>query len=147
MITLVRNLLLLLNRLYPLMETSHFIPTSRISKPGWYNNFRNQYCLLNQSSSKMLLICDSIIANLGRYSEIRKNYFFSSNTLNFGIIGDKIQHLLWRIQHLNFSNNFGIHYIFILRGTNNLDHNFTEEFVNGITLSGIPAKKQCHNET
>ena len=69
MITLVRNLLLL-NRFYPLMETSHFIPVSRIGKPGWYNKFREQNYLLNQSSSKILLIGDSIISNLGRYPEI-----------------------------------------------------------------------------
>ena len=47
------------------METSHFIPTSSIGKPGWYNKFREQNCLLNQSSSKI-----TIISNLDRYPEI-----------------------------------------------------------------------------
>ena len=129
------------------METSLFIPTSRIGKPGWYNKFREQNCLLNQSSSKILLNGDSVISNLGRYPEIWKKYFSSRNTLNFGITGDKIQHVLWRIQNLNLSNNFSIKYIFILCGTNNLDHNLSEELVNGIILSGISAKKQCHNAT
>ena len=105
------------------MKTSLFIPTSRIGKPDWYNKFRQQNYLLNQSLSKILLIGDSIISNLGRYHEIWKKYFSSNNTLNFGIPGDKIQHVLWRIQNLNFSNNFSIKYIFILRGTINLDHN------------------------
>ena len=57
------------------METSHFIPTSRIGKPGWYNKFRDQNSLPNQSSVKTLLIDDSIISNLGRYIEILKNVF------------------------------------------------------------------------
>ena len=35
---------------------------------------------------------------------------------------NKIQHVLWRIQNLNFSINFSIKYIFILCETNNLDH-------------------------
>ena len=129
------------------METSHFIPTSRIGKPGWYNKFREQSYLLNQSSSKILLIGDSLISNLRRYPEIWKKYFSSNNTLNFGIPGDKIQHVLWRIQNLNFSNNFSIKHIFIRCRTNNLDHNPPEELVNGIILSGISAKKQCHNAT
>ena len=123
------------------METSHFIPTSRTGKPGWYNKFREQNCLLNQSSSNILLIGDSIISTLGRYLEIWKKNFSSQNTLNFGIPGDKIQHVLWRIQNLNFPNSFSIQYIFILCGTNNLDHNTPEELAEGIILSGISAKK------
>ena len=79
----------------------------------------------------------------------RKKNFSSNNTLNFGIPGDKIQHVLRRIQNLNFSNNFSIQYIFVLCGTNNLDHNTPDELANGIILSGISAKKQtqCYNAT
>ena len=129
------------------METSHFIPTSRIGKPGWYNKFREQNCLLNQLSSTTLLFGNSIISNLGKYPEIWKKYFSSHNTLNFGIPGDKIQHVSWRTQNLNFSNNFSIQYIFIFCWTNDLDHNPPEELLNGIILSGNSAKKQCHNAT
>ena len=86
------------------METSHFILPSRIGKPGWYNNFRDQNSLLNQSSAKMLLIGDSIISNLGRYPKIWKKCFSSHNPLN-----SSIKH------------------IFILSGTNSLDHNSPEE--------------------
>ena len=64
------------------METSHFILPSRIGKPGWYNNFRDQNSLLNQSSAKILLIGDSIISNLGRYPKIWKKCFSSHNPLN-----------------------------------------------------------------
>ena len=69
------------------------------------------------------------------------------NTLNFGIPGDKIQHVLWRIQNLDFSNNSSIKCIFILSGTNNFDYNPPEELVNGIILSRVSAKKQCSNAT
>ena len=58
--------------------------------------------IVDHSSSKILLIGDCIISNLARYPEIWKKYFFSHNTLNFGIPGDKIQHALWRIENLNF---------------------------------------------
>ena len=62
------------------MEASHFIPASRIGKPGRHNKFRDQNSLLNQSSAKILLIDDSVISYLGRYPEIWKKYF-SSHTL------------------------------------------------------------------
>ena len=90
------------------METSHFIPTSRIGKPGWYNKFRDQNSLLCKSSAKILLIGDSIVSNLGKYPEIWKNHSSRHNTLSFGIPGDQIQHVLWRIQILNFSYNSSI---------------------------------------
>ena len=125
------------------MKTSHSIPASRISKPSWYNKFREQNSLLNQSSSKILLTGGSIISSLRRYLVIWKKYSSSFNSLNFGIPGDKIRYVLWKIQ--NFSNNSSIKYIFILCRTSNIDYNPPEEPVNGITLSGISAKKQCHN--
>ena len=86
------------------METFHFIPTSRIGKPRWYK-FRDQNNLLNQSSAKILLIGDSIISSLDRYPQIYDKYFSTHSTLNFCIPGDKIEHVLWRIQNLNVSNN------------------------------------------
>ena len=88
MIKLVRNLLLLLNR-STFNGTLLFIPTSRIGKPGWYNKFRGQNCLLNQSPSKILLIGDSIISNLGRYPEIWKKYPSDYNTLILVYLGIK----------------------------------------------------------
>ena len=65
--------------------------------------------------------------------------------IDFGIPGDKIQHVLWRIQNLNFSDNPSIKYIFILC---NLDHNPPEELVNEIinTIWGF-CRKKCHNAT
>ena len=129
------------------MKTSHFIPTSRIGKPGWYNKFRDHSSLLNQSSAKILLIGDSRISDLGRYPEIRNKHFCRHNTLNLGIPGEKIQQVLWRIQNLNLSLNSSIKYIFILFRTNNLDHNLQEELVNGIILSVISSQKQCPNAT
>ena len=71
----------------------------------------------------------------------------SYSTLNFGITGDKIEHVLWRLQKLNSFNNSSIEYIFILSGTNNLDYNPLEELPNGVILSGISVKKQCPNAT
>ena len=47
--------------------------------------------------------------------------------LNFGIQGDKIQNILWRLNNLDFSKNCSIKYVFILGGTNNVDHNLPEE--------------------
>ena len=92
----------------------------------------------------MVILLSAISADTLKFG---KNTFSRHNTLNFGIPGDKMQHILWRIQKLDFSDNSSIKYIFILSGTNNLDHNPLEELVNGIILSRISARNQCPNAT
>ena len=91
------------------------------------------------------MIVDSLISNLNRYPDVWKNYFSIHNTLNFGIQGDKIQNILWRLNNLNFSKNCSIKYVFILGGTNNVDHNSPEEIANGLITSGLSAQAQCQN--
>ena len=46
---------------------------------------------------------------------------------------------------MNFSKNCSIKYVFILCGTNNVDHNFPEESANGLIISGLSAQAQCQN--
>ena len=72
------------------MLTSNFIPTPRNGKPGWHENFRNHNYLLSHGPSKIILIGDTIISNLGRYPDIWRKNFSNHNTLNFGIPGNKI---------------------------------------------------------
>ena len=43
-----------------------------------------------------LLIGDYIIAGLSRYSNIWKGYFKPSNAINCGIVGDRVENILWR---------------------------------------------------
>ena len=112
---------------------------------GWYGKFKQHNCLLQESPAKVILIGDSLISNLNRYPDVWKNYFSIHNTLNFGIQGVKIQNILWRLNNLNFSKNCSIKYVFILGGTNNVDHNSPEEIANGLITSGLSAQAQCQN--
>ena len=65
--------------------------------------------------------------------------------MNFGIQGDKIQNILWQLNNLNFSKNCIIKYVFVLGGTNNVDHHSPEEIANGLITSGLSAQAQCQN--
>ena len=69
---------------------SHFIPAQRSSKVGWYEKFQEQKFLLNNSSSNISLIGDSLISNITRYEDVWFEYFSEHNRFNFGIPGDKI---------------------------------------------------------
>ena len=46
---------------------------------------------------------------------------------------------------MNFSKNCSLKYVFILGGTNNVDHNSPEEIANGLTIAGLSAQAQCQN--
>ena len=127
------------------MEISkHFIPAPRSSKLGWYEKFGEQNFLLNDLPSDVSLIGHSLISYKSRYQDAWSEYFSKHNTLNFGIPGDKIQNLLWRIKDLKFPSNSTLSCIFILCRTNNVDHNFPEEIVSGLISSGISVQAQCH---
>ena len=106
---------------------------------------RNLNNFLLQESPAKVMIGDSLISNLSRYPDVCKNYFSIQNTFNFGIQGGKIQNILWQLNNLNFSKNCSIKYVFILGGTNNVDHNSPEEIANGLITSGLSAQAQCHN--
>ena len=124
--------------------SSPVIPVPRNGKLGWYEKFKHNF-LLQESPVKVILIGDSLISNLRSYPDVWKNYFSIHNTLNFGILGDKIQNILWRLNNLNFPKNSCIKYVFILGGTNNVDHNSPEEIAYGLITSGLSAQAQCQN--
>ena len=102
--------------------SKRFIPASRSSKLGWYEKFREQIFLLNDSPSNILLMGDSLISNISKCQDVWSEYFSKHSTLNFGIPGDKIQDLLWRRKNLRFPSNSTLSCIFFLCGTNNVDN-------------------------
>ena len=110
-------------------------------KAGWYKTFRNHaYLAINSQKCRVLLIGDSIIANFSKFSPIFDKHFSKFYPLNFGIGGDKIQNVLWRI--INMSFPLSLQYIFIHCGTNNIGHNDPEVISDGlINLARVIKKK------
>ena len=119
-------------------------PTPRNGKHGWYDQFRKHNLLLNKSKAKLLIIGDSLVSNLSRYPEIWRKYFSNHGALNFGIAGDKAQNVLWRVNNLHFSSNLHLKYIFILCGTNNIDHNSPQSIASTIISTGLEFQKKSH---
>ena len=130
------------------MEISkQFTSALRSSKLGWYENFREQNLLLNNSSSNILLIEDSLISNISRYQDVWSQYFSKRNTLKFSIPGDEVQCLLWRITNLKFSSNLISSCIFIPCGIYNVDHNSPEEtyFIWSFRTSTLSSRQNCNH--
>ena len=62
--------------------------------------------------------------------------------LNFGIVGDEAQNVLWRVNNLYFSSNLNFKYVFILCGTNNVDHNSPQSIASTIISNGLASQKK-----
>ena len=119
-------------------------PTPRNGKHGWYDQFQKHNLLLNNSKAKMLIVGDSLVSNLSRYPEIWRKYFINHGVLNFGIAGDKVQNVFWRVNNFHFSSSLNLKHVFILCGTNNIDHNPPQSIASTIICTGLAFQKKSN---
>ena len=105
------------------------IPSGR-DKPGWYAEHDKHVEVAKSSSASVLLIGDSLIRGLARYPKVWNQYFSPLKTLNFGLSGDKTQHVLWRIKNGEIPLNART--IVLHVGTNNIDRDQPKDIANGI---------------
>ena len=99
-------------------------------KPGWDKEHMQNVALTKTPEVNVVLTGDSIIKGLSRYSWIWKKYFSPLKSLNFGIGGDRTQHVLWRLQNGELECDPKV--IVLLCGTNNVDKNGASEIAQGI---------------
>ena len=75
------------------------IPEERI-KPGWKKIHEDQVELGRRMNPDVILIGASIIHNfLKHYPKIWEYNFKPLKAINFGIGGDRVQHVLWRVKY------------------------------------------------
>ena len=119
-------------------------PIARNGKIGWYDTFRNHVALCRSSTNtKVILIGDSIIANFDKCADVFHNLFSSYRALNFGISGDKIQNVLWRVCNMSLPKS--LEYVIVHCGTNNLGHNSPKNIAEGLINIAYTLKKNHQN--
>ena len=94
-------------------------PLPRLYKPGWFDQHKSFVDTAKCSSSKVLLIGDSIVSGLSRYDRVWSKYFEPYDALNCGSPGDCVENVLWRVQHGELPAQLEITVIHV--GTNNVD--------------------------
>ena len=93
---------------------------------------------INVMKPKSIVIGDSIAAGLARYPEVWLQYF--KNALNLGIGGDRVEHVLWRVENLDLSSS--IQDIVLQCGTNSLENDSPMEIANSITCIALTIMKK-----
>jgi hypothetical protein len=114
--------------LYP---CNAMIPVDR-NTPNWMNTHLNYSTLASKSQSKILLVGDSMVKGLARYPRVWRTYFAGLGALNFGIGGDRTQHVLWRLQNGELECTPEI--IVLHCGTNNVNQDPAEDIVRGMLV-------------
>ena len=114
----------------------------RFSNVNWLNS-QNKHChTMTMANYSTLLIGDSVIAGLSRYSNIWNRHFKPLNAVNCGIDGHRVQNILWRCQNLpSFPH---LQNAVIMCGTNNIQHNSVEDIVDGIVEIALLLRRRYH---
>ena len=105
-------------------------PIGRDNKHGWYEEHEKFVAIAAGSLSSVLLVGDSLVNGLARYHRVWSKYFKPLRGLNFGVGGDRAQHVLWRIENGEIPLNLQV--AFVHCGTNNLDRDNPDEIRDGI---------------
>ena len=116
-------------------------PSGRDNKSGWYDIHQKHVNLSLNSKTILVLIGDSIVAGLSRYVNIWRTFFKTFHTLNYGIGGDRTQHVLWRAENATLPNF--LKYVVIHCGTNNIDRDQSRDIANGVISIGLKLQEKC----
>ena len=116
------------------------IPTECFYNSNWVEYHRNHYCIIKDSKSISLLLGDSIVAGVSRYSNAWNQYLAPINALDLGNGGDRVENVIWRAFDLPLQpsmKNLGI-----LCRTNNIPIDTPGDIVDCIIIIGSIFRKK-----
>ena len=97
---------------------------------------------VKQENINSIIIGDSIVAGLTRYTNIWNN-LFGNSFINLGISGDRVENVLWRDREIPFIPS--LENVVILCGTNNINKDSPHDIAQGLIAIGSAFKNQPSN--
>ena len=85
----------------------------------------------NEDDIQLVFLGDSLTRRWEDNSDLWNMYFSEYQAVNFGVGGDCLENIKWRILNSEL-DGINPKVIIVLAGTNNLDHDSEEKIVNGI---------------
>jgi len=108
-----------------------FGPDGKVN-PGFIAAHERFVKLAAEGKAKLVFLGDSITAGWGKNQAIWDKAFGAYTPVNFGIGGDRTQHVLWRITHGEL-DGIAPKAVVLMIGTNNTRDNTAEEIAKGVT--------------
>ena len=69
-------------------------------KAGWFGEHVRKYHNAIKKQAEVVLLGDSLVANLSRYPSVWNQHLAPLNAANCGIGGDSARNVLWRVEHM-----------------------------------------------
>ena len=118
------------------------IPSERFYNNNWIKIHKNHCLQVKQENINSIIIGDSIVAGLTRYSNIWNN-LFGNSFINLSISGDRVENVLWRAREISFIPS--LKNVVILCGTNNISKDPPYDIAQGLIAIGSAFKNQPSN--
>ena len=118
------------------------IPSKRFNNYNWLKIHHNHCFHVNHDNINSIIIGDSIVAGLTRYSNVWKN-LFGNEFINLGIRGDRVENVLWRVRDIAFPSR--LKNVLIMCGTNNINKDPPYDIVQGLIVIGSSFKNGFNN--
>ena len=118
------------------------IPSKRFNNYNWLKIHHNHCFRVHHDNINSIIIGDSIVAGLTRYSNVWKN-LFGNEFINLGIRGDRVENVLWRVRDKAFSPR--LKNVVILCGTININKDPPCDIVLGLIATDSSFKNRINN--
>ena len=106
--------------------------TDPAPRPGkWMEQHEKFLALDKQGDVDLLFLGDSITAGWNSARDVWTKFYDARKPANFGIGGDRTQHILWRLDHGEV-DHIRPQVVVLMIGTNNLGANSNDEIVDGV---------------
>ena len=111
------------------------------NKPRWYALHRKSIYKMIRQQARVAILGDSIVEGLARYPAVWNDHLNPFNTVNCGIGGDSIQHLLWRVGHLSIPQSLCV--AVMLCCTNNMQCDKSQDIAEGVIACGLKLQEKA----
>ena len=101
-------------------------------KSGWIQEHEKHVTESRLSTAEVVLIGDSLMRHFEKYPNVLCKHFNRKRILNFGVSGDRTQHVLWRIKFGALPNRTRL--IIVHVGTNNVERDSAVDIAAAIIL-------------
>lgn len=113
-------------------DNSALLPEGRPDTDWWMKMHQSFVDRAKQKDVDLLFLGDSITQGWGD-NAIWKRHYAPRSAANFGIGGDRTQHVLWRIEHGEI-DGINPRVAVLMIGTNNIGTNTPEEIAEGVKV-------------
>ena len=118
------------------------IPSERFYNNNWIKIHQNHCFQVKKENINSIIIGDSIVADLTRYTNIWNN-LFGNRFINLDISGDHVENVFWRARDI--PSLLSLKIFVILCGTNDINKDTPYDITQALIAIGSVFKKQSSN--